>query len=82
MATPTYPASLAPTQCDPYIFDTAHFDNLLNQNSKRLFVPDDQLQIKVVEVGHRGTTAERCPNLALTKSRLDLYELDRYPSLP
>ncbi|KAF2111930.1 hypothetical protein BDV96DRAFT_580879 [Lophiotrema nucula] len=53
MAAPNYPASLAPSQSDPYVFDTAHFDNLLNQNSKRLFVADDQLQIKVVEVGYR-----------------------------
>jgi hypothetical protein len=49
-----YPASLAAGHHDPYMFDSTHFENLLTENSTRLFVPDDQLQIKIVEVGHRG----------------------------
>jgi len=49
-----YPASLAAAPHDPYMFDTAHFESLLTENSTRLFVADDQLQIKIVEVGHRG----------------------------
>lgn len=49
-----YLASLAAAPHDPYMFDTAHFENLLTENSARLFVADDELQIKIVEVGHRG----------------------------
>ncbi|PMD19929.1 hypothetical protein NA56DRAFT_190843 [Hyaloscypha hepaticicola] len=38
---------------DPYAFDIAHYTRLLVENSKRLFVQDDQLWIKVMEIGHR-----------------------------
>ncbi|KAF2129906.1 hypothetical protein P153DRAFT_385138 [Dothidotthia symphoricarpi CBS 119687] len=37
--------------CDPYVFDTSHFEHLLNENTKRVFVADEQVQIKLIEVG-------------------------------
>ena len=40
---------------DPYAFDIAHYTRLLVENSKRLFVQDDQLWIKVMEIGQRGS---------------------------
>jgi hypothetical protein len=40
---------------DPYTFDIAHFENLLSTQSGRIFVPDDRVQIKVIDVGQRGT---------------------------
>ncbi|KAF1925389.1 uncharacterized protein M421DRAFT_240610 [Didymella exigua CBS 183.55] len=45
--------SLSDHACDPYIFDTSHFENLLRENSERTLVSDDELQIKVVEVGNK-----------------------------
>jgi hypothetical protein len=49
------PHVLSVLQCgDPYVFDSGHFDKLLSKNSKQRFVPNDELQIKVVEVGVRG----------------------------
>ena len=40
---------------NPYMFDSDHFEKLLTEHSERLFVGDHELQIKIVEVGHRGT---------------------------
>ncbi|OAL46041.1 hypothetical protein IQ07DRAFT_647681 [Pyrenochaeta sp. DS3sAY3a] len=53
MVSNSHPASLTEQPCDPYVFDTSHFEHLLNENSIRTLVPDDQLQIKLVEVGVR-----------------------------
>jgi hypothetical protein len=41
---------------DAYAFDVAHYTRLLVENSKRLFVHDDQLWVKVIEVGERGAS--------------------------
>ncbi|CAO2656258.1 Nn.00g050610.m01.CDS01 [Neocucurbitaria sp. VM-36] len=49
----TNPVALTEQPCDPYIFDTSHFENLLAENSKRTLVPDEELQIKLIEVGAR-----------------------------
>ncbi|KAF2730345.1 hypothetical protein EJ04DRAFT_567846 [Polyplosphaeria fusca] len=38
---------------DPYTFDIAHFERLLSDNCGRIFVSDDEVQVKVIEVGHR-----------------------------
>jgi hypothetical protein len=48
------PASLVDHQCDPYVFDTSHSEDLLRLNSERTFVEDGQLQIKLIEVGNKG----------------------------
>lgn len=56
MAAQSHPMSLAAQPCDPYIFDTNHFENLLNANSDRMLVPDNQCQIKLIEVGNRGNS--------------------------
>ncbi|KAF2474441.1 uncharacterized protein BDR25DRAFT_122021 [Lindgomyces ingoldianus] len=53
MAQLPYPQSLGVKNCDPYVFDTSHFEGLLGENAKRIFVPDNQLQIKLVEVGQK-----------------------------
>ncbi|KAE9379782.1 hypothetical protein N431DRAFT_326685 [Stipitochalara longipes BDJ] len=42
-----------PDVSDPYAFDIGHYSRLLKENSKRLFVQDDQLWIKVIEIGER-----------------------------
>lgn len=44
-----YPFSLS--DCNPYIYDSAYFDDLLRRHSKRLCVDDDELHIKIIEVG-------------------------------
>ncbi|ORY06762.1 hypothetical protein BCR34DRAFT_571097 [Clohesyomyces aquaticus] len=44
-----YPLSLA--ECDPYVYDLTYSDKLLQDHSKRLFVDDDELRIKVIEIG-------------------------------
>ena len=59
MDTKTYPASLAATSHNPYMFDSGHFENLLTENSNRIFVTDSEVQIKLVEVGNRGTSVVR-----------------------
>jgi hypothetical protein len=46
--------SLVDQACSPYIFDTNHFENLLSANSERTLVSDDQLHIKLIEVGEKG----------------------------
>ncbi|KAF1839682.1 hypothetical protein BDW02DRAFT_563735 [Decorospora gaudefroyi] len=51
MAATPRPLCLADQPCDPYVYDTAHFEHLLHSNSERTLVPDDQLQIKLIEVG-------------------------------
>jgi hypothetical protein len=48
------PWSTIPEVYDPYTFDLAHYTHLLRNNSKRLFTQDDQLWVKVIEVGERG----------------------------
>jgi hypothetical protein len=51
--------SLVDQTCSPYIFDTNHFENLLSANSERTLVADDQLQIKLIEVGEKGISPRR-----------------------
>jgi hypothetical protein len=48
------PWSSVPDASDPYAFDIPHYTHLLEENSKRLFVQDDQVWLKVIEVGKRG----------------------------
>jgi hypothetical protein len=48
-------SSLLRQPCDPYTFDLNHFESILTANSKRLFVKDDELQIKLMEIGSTGT---------------------------
>jgi hypothetical protein len=59
MANLDQPRSLPGQLCDPYVFDAAHFDDLLRANSERTFVQDDRLQIKLVEVGNKGKKSVR-----------------------
>jgi hypothetical protein len=49
-----YPLSLRPDGCDPYKFDLENYARLLDINSKRLFVADADLYIKVIEIGVQG----------------------------
>ena len=58
--------SLADQTFDPYIFDTGHFEDLLQANFERALVPDDELQIKVIEVGHRGISLAHGDQFILT----------------
>jgi hypothetical protein len=51
--------SLVDQACSPYIFDTYHFEKLLSANSERTLVADDQLQIKLIEVGEKGISPRR-----------------------
>ncbi|KAH7378819.1 hypothetical protein BKA66DRAFT_466691 [Pyrenochaeta sp. MPI-SDFR-AT-0127] len=53
MAVDLRSGSLTSGPCDPYVFDTSHFENILNENSKRTLVPDEELQIKLIESGAR-----------------------------
>lgn len=61
MAAQLYPTSLADQPSDPYIFDLGHFEDLLKANSERTLVPEERLQIKIVEVGHAGI----CPSFPI-----------------
>lgn len=84
MASNPHPASLAEQPCDPYVFDISHFECLLNENSRRTLVPDNQLQIKLIEVGVRGIIV--LVYLAWletdsTSHRLDLYNIERLGKL-
>lgn len=54
MAVNLRPTSLTEQTCDPYVFDTGHFENLLKENSKRTLVPDEELQVKLIETGATG----------------------------
>lgn len=77
------PASLADHACDPYVFDTCHFADLLSLNSEGTFVEDDQLKIKLIEVGNksrslmeqtsRGTPADDSPADWVFQSASDLH---------
>jgi len=71
MAAQTNPASLVTTNHNPYMFDSAHFENLLTQHSERIFVADNELQIKIVEVGNRGKGA-----LTGSNTRKENYQAD------
>jgi len=53
------------------MFDSAHFENLLTQHSERIFVADNELQIKIVEVGNRGKGA-----LTGSNTRKENYQAD------
>jgi hypothetical protein len=63
--------SVSNQPCDPYVFDTTHFQKLLSDNSKRALVPDDELQIKLIEVGATGTKRETSLRISLTKVDID-----------
>ena len=49
-----YPRSLHPERCDPYTFDVGHYEQLLQENSDRLFVANADIRIKVIEEGGKG----------------------------
>lgn len=50
-----YPLSLPLEVCSPCVFDLGHYKKLWDANQHRLFT-DDDVQIKVVEVGLKGVT--------------------------
>jgi hypothetical protein len=47
-------------QChDPYIFPTNHYEAMLQENSSQIFISNDPIQIKVIEIGNAGMFAPR-----------------------
>ena len=50
----SYPRSLPVNRCNPYAFDVAHYDAILNENSNRLFGADAHTRIKIIENDGRG----------------------------
>ncbi len=49
-----YPQSLSPSICDPYTYDLVQYGRLLEENSSRLFVAEEEMRIKIIEVGLQG----------------------------
>jgi hypothetical protein len=45
------PLSLQSEIINPFAFDIAHYNRLLDENSDRLFVTNTDLQIKILEIG-------------------------------
>jgi hypothetical protein len=77
--------SLVDQACSPYIFDTNHFENLLSANSERTLVADDQLQIKLIEVGEKGilhTYELSISKLTVSDARLGFQSNRRSGNVP
>jgi hypothetical protein len=71
-----YPLSVDPQFCSPYLFNTKYSTKLLSDNAERLFVSNDELHIKVVEVGIEGVFFYSKSGATTAKNyRLHFYRL-------
>lgn len=71
-----YPLSVNTEFCSPYLFNTKYSANLFSDNVERLFVSNDEMHIKVVEVGVEGTFFGAKHDMTTTKNyRLHFYRI-------
>lgn len=49
-----YPQNLSPAICNPCAFDLKSYNQLLRVESQRMFLSNNELRLKVIEIGCRG----------------------------
>lgn len=49
-----YPQNLSSAVCNPYAFDLKSYNQRLQFESQRIFLSNDELRVKVIEIGSRG----------------------------
>ncbi|CRG91396.1 hypothetical protein PISL3812_08444 [Talaromyces islandicus] len=69
-----YPANLSPSICSPFVHDLDFLREQLSQDSSRLFIDDDCIRIRVIEVGVREFTIKT--TRALENYILETYNFD------
>lgn len=54
MALAVYPQNLSLAICSPCAFDLESYNQLLHIESHRIFLSNNELRVKVIEIGSRG----------------------------
>ena len=49
-----YPQNLPSAICNPWAFDLKSYNQLLHFESQRMFVSNNELRLKVIELGKQG----------------------------